>query len=268
MTQVFLLTTGSTGMQSWANPGNWNPVNTVECMGAGQLGGSNPGSNLGGGGGMGGTYSIGRNLTLTFPVSYCVMPGTMTGYLCTTFNGSNSNQIGSNPGPNVVSATGNGTNNLAYNWPAAGAYNGGPGGPQDASGWNNGAGGGGAAGPRGPGNGGGGVSSVPGGGGTGDGGNTAGGAPGTSAANGGQGGTGNYWDASHGGGGGGGGGNGYNGNKYLGGKGGQYGGGGGGSTGGYAAAGTYPGGLGGDGIIVLTYTPYVARRAMGATTVA
>jgi hypothetical protein len=66
MTQVFL--SPSNNLISFPDPGNWNPVNTVECIGAGGSGGTGLSAGSGGGGGAGGAYAKGTNLTPTFPV--------------------------------------------------------------------------------------------------------------------------------------------------------------------------------------------------------
>jgi hypothetical protein len=99
MTQVFLL--AAVGLQSFPDPGNWNPVNTVECLGNGGKGGTGSVAG-GGGGGGGGSYAIGNNITPTFPAPYTVPLGTTSGSNCNF----NTATAGTSTTPGTVSASG------------------------------------------------------------------------------------------------------------------------------------------------------------------
>lgn len=262
--RVFLYSTNN-AVAYWPDPGDWNPsANTVECVGAGGNGAvftatlSNAGT--------GGSYAVGHNLALTFPVPYSIASGgTDPGAagnvptFATNFNvasnapqRSGANVVSASCGVNGANGTGTGSNGIV--WPAG--FAGGSGGNMPPNhGAYGGAGGGGAGGPEGVGiTGGAGGGSGAGAGGAANDGASGSGAGG--AAGGGNGGSGTDWDASHGLGGGGGGGSS---SVVNGGHGGQYGGGGGGAN----LTPDGAGGVGGDGLIVITYTPLL--KPVGAT---
>lgn len=260
MTQVFLLNTGGADA-TWPDPGNWNPVNTVEMVGSGCQGGAGQGaSGAAGGGGSGGGYAQGSNLQLTFPVSYNML-GNVTGfqYYSCNFNTTTSNAFTSSPGPNIVSAAcavyaqynGSAGGPASRCWPTG--FGGGTGG--SAPGFQAG-GGGGAAGPHGAGS----NSVTPG---SGDAPGTAGGAAdnGTVAggASGAPGNSGTQWDSSHGCGSGGGGGT----SSVKGQIGGSFGGGGGGGYGNGTSA-QRAGGVGGPSLCIITYTPFIPASGVTA----
>lgn len=249
MTQVFLLTTGTAGA-TWPDPGNWNPANTVECIGAGARGGIYQAVNPnGGGGGGGGAYGKASNMALTFPVNYwCFAGNTTNTNFAVSFN--TAGYSNPSPAPNSVYAGcapvnpgggGGGTGATAFS-PAG--FAGGNGGSTSNSARWAGGGGGGAGGPHGAGSTGSNATSATafGAGGASDGGTVTG--PSTVAAAGNKG---TQFDASHGTGTGACGGNSA---TQAGGAGGQYGGGGGGS---YSTTQS----VGGDGLIIITYTPFI-----------
>jgi hypothetical protein len=218
---------------------------------------------FGGPGGGGGAYAKGTNLNLSFPVPCNIAPAGQTqgsGY-ATNFG---TNSIFVSSGPNIVSAECGNTSTVykdggpaGYRFSPAG-FAGGKGGDSPYQVGSNGAGGGGAAGPHGTGQAGGnsttlGPNTNSAYGGAADGFATAGGTEGNNSS----GLNGTQWDATHGCGSGGGGGH-----AAKGGNGGRYGGGGGG-------AGTVSGanqgiGIGGDGLIIVTYVslpPVIPRDA-------
>jgi hypothetical protein len=258
------LTSGS----SWTVPSNWNNANnSIEVIGAGGGGGGN-----GRRGGGGGAYSKSTNVALTAGASVAInvgAAGTGTGANGgdTYFNGTNcagssacakGGQGGADHAGGQGGAVSGGVGSIKYGGGSAG---------DNVDGLADGSGGGGAAGPHGYG-----VSSgdastgkcdVPGSGGSsgGIGDDNAGGYGGRfsyfgeSQAQ--SGGNGTEFDASHGSGGGGGGGSDDCSTTVNGGTGGNYGGGGGGGgRGGY--------GIGGNGLIVITYTPATTASASDA----
>jgi hypothetical protein len=254
MPVVFL----NAGVSSFPDPGNWNPVNKVEVLGAGGAGGNSFAGNGGAGGGGGGSYAYMNNMMPPWPAPCYIADGSrLTG---TASNFGVSNQFPQTSG-NVVSANNGDTGNngapqfeAVSSPPSAGAqlYPAGfTGGGVVSIGMNvGGSGGSGAAGPTN----GGGLGSTAGLQATayGPGGFAHGNTTTTVATPGGPGRSGTEWDASHGCGSGGCGGN--NGaSTKIGGKGANY---GGGSGGNYSGSGA--GVNGGEGLIVLTYTPYIA----------
>jgi len=182
MPLIFLLT----GASSFADPGDWNPVNKIECLGSGSTGAlakvdSPEGSGLSGGGGGGGGYGFATNQSPSFPVTVNIAAkNTVTS--STWWNSSSTIWGGS--GEVIQSGNYNGANGGNF---GPQGYSGGHGGnPWDYG--EMGAGGGGAAGPHGIGSVGANTNpSTPGVGGAGDGGTTP-----ASGQNGTQ------WDASHG----------------------------------------------------------------------
>lgn len=261
MTQIFLLQTGAAG--SWPDPGNWNPANnTIDCLGSGGngLSGDAALNNQSGGGGGGGAWCRGTNRTLSFPVPYWVSPGGAIGQAndpSTNFGSSTQwfvsgagiiSAKGGQKGLGTSGVSGAGGNGGTVDGSATG-YAGGSG--VYTAGQSAGGGGGGSAGPHGPGsNGIAGSGTTFGRGGNADNNNTTG-----QTTGGGNGLPGTQFDSTHGCGSGAAGGSDVN---TKGGVGGLYGGGGGG---GYMSTGTgKPGGLGGDGLIVITYTPLSASQ--------
>lgn len=258
MTQIFLLAVTGDPLNTWPDPGNWNPTNMVECIGAG--GGANPG-NLANGqsGSPGGAYAVGNNIMPAWPASYIAKQATLStyNYYGTNFN---STTIGTDTTVGCVSAQCG--NRSGSGGPVAGPTTVFPSGRRggssgSATGQSGGAGGGGAGGPHG--NGGNGANSVgttPGGGGAAD----AGTVPGQPTASA-PGNSGTEWDATHGCGGGG------AGSAAVGtpsGTGGNFGGG----AGGWFEGETTPTTLSGDGLIIITYTPYVPPTAINVALVA
>lgn len=252
MTQIFL--TGTNGsIVNWADPGDWNPVNKVELIGAGGPGATGVTDAAGGGGGAGGAYAIANNMTLTFPVKYAVFNSGTGLSSCTMFN-STGTAFSTTPGElkaenGRLGGTGNGGAASTQFFPAG--FAGGKGGNTSSNGFGDrGGGGGGAGGPSGAGVAGAvGSTTAAGVGGTGNGGTVAGGGVGAA------GGDGTQFDATHGCGGGGGG-SPWN---AAAGRGGNYGGGGGG--GGNNDAGFRTGGAPAQGLIIITYTPLAAPKA-------
>lgn len=259
MPQVFLLT----GTTSFADPGTWDPANNkVECVGSGGYGSlswagalaavsedvAEPRGiprNVGAGGG-GGAYAVGTNLAATFPVTVAIQPQGISSGGNDTFTYWNAN---ANAAGNVRAACGN--SGLGQNgggqagstvYPSG--YSGGGGYISfgNATGGNGGGGAGGITGAGGSGNGPSGPGAATGGygGGVWLSGSTS---PGTAGS------SGTHFDATHGLGSGGGGGN-YPGN---GGAGGSYGGGGGSASGDSTAT----RGLGGNGLMVITWVAYI-----------
>lgn len=258
MTQIFLQTTGvANAILSFPDPGDWNPANNkVECIGHGSAGlpgftGATPG---GGGGGGGGDYGINSNFVPTaWPVS-CAVPHARpygdanryySGFGVTAWNsrvgayvwarggiGPQSGTSGGNPGADY------GPTGIQGGFGGSGSQVQGPEFSDPRAAGDKGAGGGGAGGPHGQGGSGDGAKIAGGVGGVGDGGFTA------SAAVGANGNAGTQFDALHGCGGGGGGSAGV----AAGGNGGQYGGSGGGGSTAFTTS-----GVGGDGLIVITY---------------
>jgi hypothetical protein len=259
VTQVFL--TGNNSQQTWPDPGNWNPTNTVEAVSAGGGGanGSTINGNSGGGGG-GGAYAVGSNMVLTFPVSYY---GYALGSAPSSNNATNfgvSGSVYTNSG-NCISALvamyGTGT---GYGTGGSQFYPGGHAGANGGAGsltYSPGAGGGGAGGPHGAGSVG--ASSTANTtvfvGGAADGGTV----PGPSGA-GATGISGTEWDASHGCGSGGN----SNSASAASGQGGSYGGGGGGGY--MSASGWF--GKGAPSLIILTYVPLLPAIAVNVALVA
>jgi hypothetical protein len=258
MTQVFLLA----GTTSFPDPGNWNPVNTVEVIGAGCDGRRSRTSPpcpvyVPGPGSPGGGYGRGSNRMEAFPVALLIVPHSQavtggTAYYSNWANpsGGTQNPSTGNTLPGAVYA-GNAGLATAFTGGYAGAaggpdvgYAGGVGGNYSATTSHYGGGGGGAAGPHGAGSNGANAGAAISAGGASDGGTVAG-----ATTAGGAGRSGTQWDASHGTGSGGAGGNG----ALAGGVGGRYGGGAGGCG---NTNTTNP--AGGDGLIILTYTPYTA----------
>lgn len=251
MAQVFLTTTGA---QTWTVPSDFNPVNTIEVIGAGGGGGGGEaaGAARDGGGGGGGGYSKVSNLNLTpgASINYTVGTGGSGGatgsdgvsggdswFNGTTLGGASlgcaggaKGIYGGSAGAGGVGSTGTGS--------GATTHKGGNGGTGNVTPNVN--GGGGAAGLNGDGNTRSGSS-----GGSGDAG--FGGAGGAIQANGGNG---TEYDGSHGSGGG----AGAAGGSFTGGS---YGGAGGGGAGGGGGPGH--GDSGAQALIVITYTPTVSN---------
>lgn len=249
--QIFLLNNLN---GSFPDPGDWNQVNMVECVGAGGFGGtfSQIESN-GGGGGGGGAYAYGSNRNFPFPVTYSVLPPSNAGGGSFTVWGAGGTSPG---GGNQVSAAcgytgarggvGGGGGQLVY----PNGYQGGSGAMWSSTAPLNGGGGGGAAGPHGAGvSASASVSTVGNLGAAGDAGVTPG--PIAGAASGLSGTQFNPWAVTPNGIGSGG--SGGISTSLNGGAGGNYGGGGGGA---YQATGATPG-AGSGGLIVLTYIPNV-----------
>lgn len=256
MTQIFFLA----GTTSFADPGNWNPVNTVEVVGCGADATrfrTNPPcpSYVAGYGQCGGGYGRGNNRMDPFPVALFIIPHSTAQTGGTAFYSN-----WADPGGGIAGA-GNTTRGGVYAGNAGLSGNAGPAGGPDVgyaggsfgtydgtTGY--GGGGGGAAGPHGAGAAGSNGGASPTTGGSSDGGTVAGG---TGAS--GNGVSGTQWDASHGTGSGGAGGTG----AGLGGRGGQYGGGGAGC--GNTNTGTA---AGGDALIIVNYTPYIPPTGTNA----
>jgi hypothetical protein len=184
MTKIFLWgpSIGGDGVQYFPDPGNWNPVNTIICVGAGGHGVvyDSAGGSAGGGGG-GGAYAIGHDIVpAEWPVPYWAYdPRSSTaGQTFTTFNKVDNLTNGSVPGEvTAQNATGpaiGGAAGLAGLLFYPEGFPGGAGGSAAAG--TGGGGGGGAAGPSGPGgNGANGIAATAGIGGSSDGGTAAGG---------------------------------------------------------------------------------------------
>jgi hypothetical protein len=262
VTQIFLLADGTSNVRFLPDPGNWNPYNKVECVGAGGMGGAGINNVIAAGGGGGAGYAVGLNLNLTFPVPYYVARGNVaaTGQTATNFN-LNSTQSPASAVPNSVSAqSGDTGGSQGTGTSAAGTKvfpDGAPGGPGGASSTvagGDGGGGGGAGGPHGAGAAGGSAASGKFGvGGAADGGTTPG-----QTTGGGNGLDGTQWDATHGCG------SGAAGSptgQTPGGKGGRFGGGGGGGSR-NAGVGNV-GGYAGDGLIILNWVPFPSSRVRG-----
>jgi hypothetical protein len=241
------------------DPGNWNPLNRIEALGAGQNGWPGNGIEVqaSGGGGGGGAYAVGLNVpVLSWPVPYTVWPTVGAPFarlMCIWGSTQYSSPPPGTPGM-VFAEIGYGGQ---YSSPGVGGsvvypngYPGGNGGNGFGSASANvsGGGGGGAAGPAGAGGNGGAASGTMfGGGGNANGNTTAGGFP---AAHSGVSGT--EWGSVAGCGSGGAGSLGW---LTPGGNGALYGGGGAGGTLPPEGGGNGLGGHGGDGLIVITYTP-------------
>lgn len=267
-TRIFLYAVGVPGTDyypnTFPNPGNWNPTNNrVEVVGAGEFGHPTGAPNLaleeaapgipvqldqtGGGGGGGGAFGWATNIPATFPVSYVVWNGRTVpfggGWTCVW----GSTQYNSPPaGPGVVYA-GIGYGGQ-YGAPGFGGQiyspQGFAGGNGGGGGMGGGGGGGGAAGPVGAGsNATAGTATTFGNGGSANGGTSSGGTTGGAAGV-----SGIEWGIA---GVGGGGAGSLVGGANTGGNGGLYGGGAGGGRGGSGAV----AGVGGDGLIVITYVP-------------
>jgi hypothetical protein len=272
VTQIFLMTTGVRLVQSFPDPGNWNPVNKVECVGSGGGGSNGRGANqAAASGGGGGGYAYANNMALTFPVFFAVEykssggnplapSGTATNfnvnsYFATTAAGcvsAASATTGVTPAPILLSRDavvepfiiGTGGNAV---FPAGFAGGAGGGGSTAGNNTDRGGAGGGAGGPSGAGSAGAnGTTTTFGAGGAANGGNVAGATTAGAAGN-----SRTIWGPSFGVGSGGASSNDV---STAGGAGGAYGGGGSGGFGG-ATAGV--GGAGTDGLIVLTYSPYI-----------
>lgn len=160
MTKIFLWgpSVGGERAQDFPDPGNWNPVNTIICVGAGGLGigPDTAGGGSAGGGGGGGAYAIGRNIVpAVWPVSYWAYdPRTPTAVQTfTTFNKADNLTNGSVPGEvtaqNATAPAVGGAAGLAGLLFYPEGFPGGAGG--SAAVGTGGGGGGGAAGPNGPG---------------------------------------------------------------------------------------------------------------------
>lgn len=262
-TQIFILPSGGGGGPgSFPDPGNWNPGNNlVEVVSAGgQGGGFNAINPNGGGGGGGGAYAYRTNMALTFPVPYYLYgPGSATAGNSCNF-GIDSSQFTS--AGNVVSAS-NGSAALSGGQGGGAGlqfYPNGHAGGNGAS-WSsvaptNGGGGGGAGGPHGAGlNASASGTTYANAGAAGDGGVTP--AQTTPATAGFSGSQFNPWAVTANGIGGGG--SGGISTAHNGGAAGSYGGGGGGAY--QASGGAF--GLGGSGIVVLTYTPFSLATQVG-----
>ena len=274
-TVTFLTTTGANA--TYTSPSDWNNAdNEVECIGGGGRGGTIAGGRpISATGGGGGAYASITNFSFA-------TPGTTTA----TYNvGGNSTGAGNptwwndtvNPGSgttNAKCAAAGGSAGLtsatgALVGPATGGasansfgqtrFSGGNGGSATASSIGTSTGGGGAAGPNGNG-----LSSAnatsyatTSAGGAGD--NGSGGAGGGTGGN--TGGTGTEYDATHGSGGGGGAYTTFTTGNATGGAGGNYGGGSGGAATGSGTSATT--GVGKQGLIVVTYTPFTSINAFG-----
>lgn len=276
-TVTFLTTTGSN--QTYTSPADWNNTNnSIECLGSGASGGSvsTPGGHGTGGGGAAYSeivqfnFAVPGTTTATYRVGASVSGG--AGAAGTAGNPSwfnNASDPGAGSDNTKCSAKGGGAGAAGTGSRSGGAagddtnswgqtkFPGGSGGDLTGASGNGGSGAGGAAGPNGAG--GNGTNSTSTGtgvftsGGTGD--NGSGGAGGTG---GGAGSAGTEWDATHGSGGGASGRAGAGAQTAL--TSGNYGAGGAGtgSTGGVATGGT-----GTQGIIVVTYTPFVGVSSIG-----
>ena len=292
---IVILNTGAgSGNQTWTVPADWNnSSNSVAIIGSGGKGGLSNAN--GGGGGGGGAYASSTNLTLSGTVTYAIGTSSTTtaptlgqsGLYETYFNGTASStaSVTADWGRMGNSSAGGAGGSTAYSIGSvkfAGGNGGAPGGATNSGG----GGGGGSGGPEGAGpsaasdsgfssagggsgNGGGSAGSSGGaslnkggnnylgsGGGTASGGNGSNGgggggaASGASSTSGGNGSAGNEWGTGIGSGGGGGGAA-PSGSGSFGGAGGKYGGGGGGGQ----DAGLGGPGIGGQGLIVIIYTP-------------
>ena len=250
----------TTGAGSMTVPSDWGSTNTIEVIGGG-AGGSGNSTFLSGGGGGGGAYSKSTNITLTPSATAYMSIGTGGGSNTsggdTWFNSTNAAPTGATTGALAKGGQSTGTGTGGAGGAAASGvggtkFNGGSG--ENATGAYTGGGGGGAAGLHGAGNNGG---ATLGAGGSGDAGSGGSGGSGGSLAS--VGGNGTEWDASHGSGGGGGGGYG---DTTVGIKaaaaGGLYGGGGGGGGGAINLCSATAGASGKQGLVVVTYTPFVA----------
>lgn len=245
--QVFLI---ATGIGSFPDPGNWNPVsNLIEALSCGGGGGpSGSPTRMSGGGGGGSGYAYANNLALTFPVAYYVTPANSSGAGSSfgadtntgSWTGGYTKGVAAQQGNQSLSSSGN-TGGTFY----PNGFAGGSGGNGVAGSTSGGGGGGGAGGPHGAGltGGVGGASSTFGAGGAADGGVVVGAA--TNAATGNMGAQWNPWGTPYGCGSGGAGST-----TGNGGVGGNYGGGGGGAS---STSVSYNGGGTGAGIIILTY---------------
>jgi hypothetical protein len=251
MPLIFLLT----GVSSFPDPGDWDPVNNkVECLGSGYQGGINylgpeladapvqlTGNDPGGGGGGGG-YGVKNGSNPVFPVNVHIAPASVYAASggdspnATFWNdagGANNHEVWGAPGTGGQTGGGGGGG-------VGKTYAGGTGGNGSGTGGTSAAGGGGAAGPHGAGA----AGATGGAGGAGDGGTT----PPSGVA-------GTQWDASHGCGSGG------AGSAAIGapgGAGGLYGAGGGGQFG----DSTQPVGAGQNGLLVITYTSLLPSPAL------
>ena len=249
---VVLLTTGT----SYTLPSNWNPANNkIEAIGAGGPGGAVGGfkTNIAGSGGRGGSYArindwpVAASTTLTIQVGLSNIEGGTDSWI------SNTGSYPTTTDQGVLAIGGLGAASVGTV-----TYLGGDGGIGETGYvYDAGGGGGGAAGPNGAGAvGTNAASAIGGAGGRGD--NGTGGIGGTTTSSGtpNPGGNGTEITNSIGSGGGGGGGGIYL--NYNGAAGGSYGGGGGGAAfgGSPSGSGTGSGGLGGQGIIILTYYAY------------
>lgn len=256
---VTFLTSPTGSNQTYSVPSDWNSSNnSVETIGGGGGGHRNKG-----GGGGGGGYSKQTNISLTPGGSATYRIGALGAEGSTPTAGGDSwfnaatlaaSTVGSQGGgAGKATSSGSASGGQATSGIGATKYNGGNGGAQNNA-QDSGAGGGGAAGPNGAGNAGSANTSpsVSGAGGSGDAG--VGGAGGAATSVGTQqgnpGGAGTEWDGSHGSGGGGSGSGGPCNTTPTGGAGGSYGGGGGGD-----GVYTVLTGSGGQGIVVVTYTP-------------
>jgi hypothetical protein len=276
MTQIFLygpLTMGQGVIfGDFPNPRNWNPHdNRIECVGPGGISGTGgymmpyDGSFGVGGGGGGGAYAYTLNTRLPFPVSYRIQWPASAGAANLVGAAWGPDTLGIlfdpglyTPGMVVAEAGGNrvglsggapgGTQFYPPGQGSPGGAGGDPGGLPASSRFPNGTGGGGGAGgPNGPGsNGGNGTATTGGAGGAGDGGAVLGG-----PVPGGLGGRGTNWDNIHGIGGGGGG----RSNSGSAGHGGLFGGGGAQGEPGEEQGLPTIVGVGGLGLIVITYGP-------------
>lgn len=239
------------------DPGNWNPLNRIEAIGAGQNGWpgvEGPSSSSGGGGG-GGAYAFGVNVpVLSWPVPYTVWPTVGAPYagLVCIWGSTQYSSVGAGAPGMVFAEIGYGGQ---YSSPGSGGFhfypNGAPGGNggTGSGGTTNtpGGGGGGAAGPFGAGSNGGAATTTSfGAGGNANGNTTAGGFPAS-----GNGISGTEWGPLAGCGSGG------AGSIHrinAAGRGAVFGGGGGGGAQGIVGTSGIPG-PGGDGLIIITYTP-------------
>jgi hypothetical protein len=139
MTEILIYTNTT----SFANPGDWTAVNSIECIGAGGSTGWLS-ATQGSGGGAGGSYAVALNISPTFPVTVSIPVATLAvasnstsfGSFCTasrgnghngSLNGSVNTNQSSFPAGNRGGAGGQG-----YTAALWGGGGGGCGGPQGA----------------------------------------------------------------------------------------------------------------------------------------
>lgn len=262
---VTYLTATPGSLLTYTKPADWdNTANTIETLGGGGGGVKRSAGTAGGGGAGGGAYSAQTNITIVTSASYQIgtagvgktgTAGAGTAGGDSWFNGATlaASSVGSKGGAGSTTNTG-AAGGASASGIGATKNSGGSGGNGQAS---NGAGGGGGGAAGAAGVGGNGTNGASGNGGNGGNGNAGSGGSGATAS-GGTGGAGTNFGGGTGSGGGGGGGAG---SPGAAGPGGNYGAAGGG--GGTATGGTANGGNGTQGIVIVTYTPFVAAPSGG-----